>query len=116
MGLKANNSPVNARLPKMEAATENIVSLAATSNLAINQLMEREAIVAVTAKAESAEEPKWTMVMAKNVRQVVNRAMETLADAPKQEKHKLNMRLTGFEAKEGEIEKELVQRLNTELL
>jgi hypothetical protein len=42
--------------------------------------------------------------------------METLADAPKQEEHKLNMRLTGFKAKEGETEKELVQRLNTELL
>jgi hypothetical protein len=42
--------------------------------------------------------------------------METLADAPKQEERELNLRLTGFEAKEGEIENELVQRLNTELL
>jgi hypothetical protein len=39
--------------------------------------------------------------MAKNVRQVVNQAMETLADAPKQEKRKLNLCLTGFETKEG---------------
>jgi hypothetical protein len=34
---------------------------------------------------------------------------------PKQEEHKLNLCLKGFEAKEGKIEKELVQRLNTEL-
>jgi hypothetical protein len=30
--------------------------------------MEREAAVIVTAKAASMEEPKWTTVMAKNVR------------------------------------------------
>jgi hypothetical protein len=48
------------------------------------------------------------MVMAKNVRQVVNQVVETLADAPKQEECKLNLRLTGFEAKGGETEKELV--------
>jgi hypothetical protein len=54
--------------------------------------------------------------MAKNVRQVVSRAVETLADAPKQEERKLNLRLTGFEVKEGETENELVQRFNTELL
>jgi hypothetical protein len=42
--------------------------------------------------------------------------METRADAPKQEERKLNLRLMGFEAKEGETKKELVQRLNTELL
>jgi hypothetical protein len=42
--------------------------------------------------------------------------METLANTPKQEERKLNLRLTGFEAKEGKIEKELVQRLNTEVL
>jgi hypothetical protein len=34
--------------------------------------------------------------------------VETLADTPKQEEHNLKLRLTGFEAKEGEIEKELV--------
>jgi hypothetical protein len=34
--------------------------------------------------------------------------METVVDAPKQEEHKLNLRLTGFEAKEGETENELV--------
>jgi hypothetical protein len=62
------------------------------------------------------EEPKWTTVVAKNVRQVVNRAMETLADAPKQEECKLNLRFTGFEAKEGETKKKLMQRLNIELL
>jgi hypothetical protein len=39
---------------------------------------------------------------------VVNRVVETLANMPKQEEHKLNLRLIGFEAKEGETEKELV--------
>jgi hypothetical protein len=34
--------------------------------------------------------------------------METLADAPKQKERKLNLHLIGFEAKEGEIEEELV--------
>jgi hypothetical protein len=34
--------------------------------------------------------------------------METLADASKQEERKLNLRLTGFEAKEGETKKKLV--------
>jgi hypothetical protein len=47
---------------------------------------------------------------------VVNWAVETLADSPKQEEHKLNLHLMGFEAKEGEAEKELVQRFNIELL
>jgi hypothetical protein len=42
--------------------------------------------------------------------------MGTFANAPKQEERKLNLRLMGFEAKEGETEKELVQRFNTELL
>jgi hypothetical protein len=48
-----------------------------------------------------ADEPKWTTMMAKNMRQVVNRAVETLADVPKQEERKFNLRFTGFEAKEG---------------
>jgi hypothetical protein len=47
---------------------------------------------------------------------VVNQVVETLADTPKQEERKLNLCLAGFEAKEGETEKELVQRLNTEVL
>jgi hypothetical protein len=70
--------------------------------------MEHEAAMAITAKATFAQEPKWTTVMAKNVPQVVNQAMETLVDAPKQEEHKLNLHFTGFEVKEGETEKELV--------
>jgi hypothetical protein len=45
--------------------------------------MEREMTVAITAKAMSTEEAKWTTVMAKNVHQVVNQAVETLADTPK---------------------------------
>jgi hypothetical protein len=48
------------------------------------------------------------MVMPKNVHQVVSRAVETMVNAPKQKERKLNLRLTGFEAKEGEIENELV--------
>jgi len=116
MGLKTDNSPIDTRLSKMEATIENITSLTTSSNLAINQLIKREVTATVTTKATSAEEPKWTMVMAKNGRQVVSRVVETLTDAPKQEEHKLNLRLTGFEAEEGEIENELVQRLNTELL
>ncbi len=47
---------------------------------------------------------------------MVNQVVETLADTPKQEERKLNLRLAGFETKEGETEKELVQRLNTEVL
>jgi hypothetical protein len=39
--------------------------------------------------------------------------VETLVDALKQEERKFNLCLTSFEAKEGETEKELVQRLNT---
>jgi hypothetical protein len=134
MGLKTNSSLVDARLSKMEVAIENIASLAAAGKLAVNQLMERETTTAITTKAtftekmerETAaaittkttftEKPKWTTVMAKNVRQVVNSTMETLIDAPKQKEHKLNLRLTGFEAKEGETKKKLVQRLNIELL
>jgi hypothetical protein len=34
--------------------------------------------------------------------------VETLANVPKQKQGKLNLRLTGFEAKEGDIKKELV--------
>ncbi|CAM6026060.1 unnamed protein product [Sphagnum balticum] len=78
--------------------------------------MEREVVTAFTSNAASAEEPKWTTVMAKNVCQVVSWAVETLADMPKQEECKLNVRLTRFEAKEDETEKELVQQLNTKLL
>ncbi len=97
-------------------AIENIVSLAAAGNIIINQSMEREAAVVVTVKIASVEEPKWTTMMAKNVRHVGSQAMETLVDTPKQKEGKFNLRLTCFEAKEGETEKELVQRFNTELL
>ncbi len=110
MSLKIDSSYVDTRLSKMEAAIENIVSLTTVGNLVINQLMEREAATAIIAKVASMEEPKWTTVMAKNVCQVVSWAVETLANVPKQEEWKLNLCLTGFEAKEGEIEKELLQR------
>jgi hypothetical protein len=36
MGLKTDNSHVDARLSKMEVAIENIVSLTAVDNLAVN--------------------------------------------------------------------------------
>jgi hypothetical protein len=58
--------------------------------------MEHETATTVIAKVGFAKEPKWTMVMAKNVHQVVSQAMKTLANAPKQEKHKFNPRLTGL--------------------
>jgi hypothetical protein len=67
MGLKIDSSPVDARLSKMEAAIENIASFATVGNLAVNQLMEREATTTVTTKVTSTKEPKWTTVMAKNV-------------------------------------------------
>jgi len=108
MGLKTNNSLVNVWLSKMEVAIENIVFLTAVGNLAVNQLMECEVATTLTTNAASKEEPKWTMVMAKNVRQVVNQAVETLADMPKQKERKLNLRLMGFEAKEGETKNKLV--------
>jgi hypothetical protein len=69
----------------MEVAIENIASLAAVGNLTVNQLMECKITMAVITKVVIMEEPKWTTVMAKNVRQVVIKAMETLADAPKHE-------------------------------
>jgi len=68
MGFKTDSSPINTRLSKMEVAIENIASLTTVSNLAVNRLIEHEAITTVTTKVTSAEEPKWTTVMAKNVR------------------------------------------------
>jgi molybdopterin-biosynthesis enzyme MoeA-like protein len=108
MGLKTDSSPIDMQLSKMEATIENIMSFMAASNLADTQLIKCEAIATVTTKATFAKEPKWTMVMPKNVHQVVSRAVETMVNAPKQKERKLNLRLTGFEAKEGEIENELV--------
>ncbi len=64
----------------------------------------------------SIEEAKWTTVMVKNVRQVVNQVVETLTNTPKQEERKLNLRLMGFKAKEDETKKEQVQQLNTKVL
>jgi hypothetical protein len=52
----------------MEVTIENIAFLAATSNFAVNQLMECGVAVAVIAKVAFTKEPKWTTVMAKNVR------------------------------------------------
>jgi hypothetical protein len=58
MGFKTDNSPIDMWLSKMEVAIENIVSLAAIGNLAVNQLMERKVAMTVTTKATSAKEPK----------------------------------------------------------
>jgi len=44
------------------------VSFTTASNLAVNQLIEREATTIVTTKVISTEEPKWITVMAKNAR------------------------------------------------
>jgi hypothetical protein len=68
MSLKTDSSPIDTWLSKMEVAIENIVSFVAANNLAINQLMEHEVATVVTTKVASMEEPKCTMVMAKNVR------------------------------------------------
>jgi hypothetical protein len=68
VGLKTDSPPIDARLSKMEVVIENIASLATASNLAINQLMERETTMAITAKVVSTEEAEWTIMMAKNVR------------------------------------------------
>jgi hypothetical protein len=89
----------------MKGIIENIMSLATVGNFVINQLMERKAATAITTKATFTKEPKWTTVMAKNMRQVISEAVETLADAPKQEERKFNMHFTSFEAKEGETKK-----------
>ncbi len=83
----------------MEAAIENITSFVAASNLAVNSLMEREAVVTITTKVASTEGPKWTMVMAKNVCQMVSWAVETLVDVSKQEERKFNLHFTGFKVK-----------------
>ncbi len=71
-GFKIDSSLVDVWLSKMEATIENIAFLAVVGNLAINQLMECKATVVVTTKAAFVKEPKWTIVMAKNMRQVVN--------------------------------------------
>jgi hypothetical protein len=67
LGPQTDNSFVDAWLSKMEVIIENIASLIVIGNLAINQLMEREVVVIVIAKAAFTKEPKWTTVMAKNV-------------------------------------------------
>ncbi len=70
MGLKTDSSPVDTWLSKMESTIENIMSLTAANNLAVNKLIECKATATatVTTKATFAEEPKWTTMVAKNVR------------------------------------------------
>ncbi|CAM6053232.1 unnamed protein product [Sphagnum tenellum] len=92
----------------MEVAIENIPSLMIVGNLMVNQLMECEVTTTFIADIAFVNEPKWTTMMAKNVRQVVSEDLETLADVPKQKEHKFNLCFTRFKAKEGETEKELV--------
>ncbi len=52
----------------MEVTIENIAFFVVVSNLANNQLMECKATTALTANVALAKKPKWTTVMAKNVR------------------------------------------------
>jgi predicted deacetylase len=113
MGLKTDRSLVDAQLSEMEATIENIAFFTVISNLAINQLMECEAATTIIIKVVLTEEPKWTIMMAKNVRQMVNRAMKTLVDVLKQNERKFNLHLTSFKAREGETKKQLVEQLNT---
>ncbi len=68
MGVKTESSPIDAQLFKMDVAIKNIASFTAVGNLAVNRLIERKATMASTSKVAFMEEPKWTMVMAKNVR------------------------------------------------
>jgi hypothetical protein len=68
MGLKTDSSFVDMRLSKMEAAIENTVSLVTASNLAINQLMEHEVTTTLITNVAFTKEPKWTTMMAKNMR------------------------------------------------
>jgi hypothetical protein len=51
----------------METTIKNIASFAAVGNLTINQLMERKAVVILTANVAYVKESKWTIVMAKNM-------------------------------------------------
>jgi ATP-dependent helicase/DNAse subunit B len=83
MGFKIDNSLVDAWLSKIEVVIENITSFAVVGNLVVNQLMERKVAVVVTTKVVSAEEPKWTTLMAKNMCQVVSQVVETLINTPK---------------------------------
>jgi hypothetical protein len=68
MGFKTDNLLVDVQLSKMEVAIENIASFEAAGNLTINQLMERKVAIVVITKATSTKKPKWTTVMAKNMR------------------------------------------------
>ncbi len=52
----------------MEVAIENILFFMVASNLAVNQLMEHEVTSTFIANVAFIKEPKWTMMMAKNVR------------------------------------------------
>jgi hypothetical protein len=45
--------------------------------------MEHETDAVITAKVAFAEKPKWTTMMANNVRQRISWAMDILAHAPK---------------------------------
>jgi hypothetical protein len=60
MGFKTDNSPIDARLSKMEATIKNIAFLAAVGNLVVNQLMEREVAATIITKAASNRSPSGT--------------------------------------------------------
>jgi hypothetical protein len=68
MGFKIDSSPVDERFSKMEATIEHIASPTSIGNIVVNKLMEREVAAIVTAKVTFVEDPKWTIMIAKNVR------------------------------------------------
>jgi hypothetical protein len=70
-------------LSKIEAIIKNIASFVAVGNLAVNELMECEATTIIIVKVTFMKKSKWTMVMTKNMREVVSQAVETLANMPK---------------------------------
>jgi hypothetical protein len=70
-------------LSKIEVIIKNIASFAAIGNLAVNELMEHEVTAIIIVKVIFMKESKWTMVMTKNMREVVSQAVETLANMPK---------------------------------
>jgi hypothetical protein len=72
MGLKIESSSIDTWLSKMEVTIKNIASLVTLGNLVVNQLMEFKVIATFTTNVRSTKEPKWTMVMDKNVCQGVS--------------------------------------------
>jgi hypothetical protein len=58
----------------------------------------------------------WTDVVARGIRKELKAATQAFADVPAQEARKHNLRITRFEAKDGETAESLLQHVRTELL